>query len=87
MAELITARTTSQGYYSKAAVKRKYLPKKPANGGIPAKDNMKMDKTAAKKGLCFPSPLKAANDSSPFCSATTKNAPNAPMVATAYVKR
>ncbi len=69
-AELSTASTMSQGYLANAAVNRKYFPKKPANGGMPARESIESAKTAAIKGCFLLKPLNASKDPSPRCSAT-----------------
>ena len=60
---------------------KKYLPKKPANGGIPANENIAMIVASAIKGFFLPKPSNASNPSFSFCLETTRITVNAAIVA------
>ena len=63
-------------------MKRKYFPKKPANGGIPAKDIIETITEIVINLFFLPKPSKDVKSLDPFTEATFATTVNAAIVAT-----
>ena len=84
MAELMTATITMTGLASKALVNKKYLPKNPAKGGIPAIESKATIIANANNGFRLAKPLNTEMFSEAFCSLINIKIVKATMVAMEY---